>query len=113
MLFHRWALMGAIRSFTTIQAATDWRGWPGPVETSTGRSRSTAGSTTPGIDCPWTSVLEPRFVLEVARLLDQKGDQAGAREEYERFLGLWKNADPGLPELAEARTRLAELEALS
>jgi tetratricopeptide (TPR) repeat protein len=65
---------------------------------------------TPGVDCPWTSVLEPRFVLEVARLLDQKGDHTGASEEYERFLDLWKNADPDLPELAEARTSLAKLE---
>jgi hypothetical protein len=48
-------------------------------------------------------VLEPRHILELARLLGQAGDKAGARVEYDRFLTLWANADAGLPELAEAR----------
>ncbi len=64
---------------------------------------------TPSLENKWTAVLEPRYVLQIARLLDQKGDVDGARKEYERFLELWKNADPGLPELEEARTRLARL----
>jgi tetratricopeptide (TPR) repeat protein len=63
---------------------------------------------TPDISNPWTSMLEPRYVLELARLLDQSGDEAGAREEYRRFVELWKNADPGLPELDEARAYLAK-----
>jgi len=61
---------------------------------------------TPDISQKWTLVYEPRWVLEMARLLDQQGDKAGARAEYQRFADLWKNADPGLPELAEARTKL-------
>jgi tetratricopeptide (TPR) repeat protein len=65
---------------------------------------------TPSIESKWTSALEPRYVLEIARLLDQKGDYDAAREEYGRFLELWKNADPGLPELEEARTAVARLE---
>ena len=55
----------------------------------------------------WTAMLEPRLVLELARLLDQSGDPNGARTEYQRFLDLWKNADAGLPELKEARAYLA------
>ena len=51
----------------------------------------------------WTAMLEPRYVLEIARLLDEMGDKEGARTEYERFLELWKDADEGLPELEEAR----------
>jgi hypothetical protein len=47
--------------------------------------------------------MEPRYVLEMARLLDETGDKDGARAEYERFLELWKDADPDLPELKEAR----------
>ncbi len=54
----------------------------------------------------WTAVLEPRYVLELARLLDQSGDAAGARAQYQRFLELWNDADPGLPELDEARRYL-------
>jgi len=64
----------------------------------------------PSADHIFIGVLEPRYVLELARLLDQVGDQAAARDEYQRFLELWKDADPDLPELAEARTRLAQLE---
>lgn len=67
------------------------------------------GLLTPDISAKWTSVLEPRFVLELARLLDKTGDRAGARGEYQRFLDLWKGADPGLPEVGEARRRLSQL----
>jgi tetratricopeptide (TPR) repeat protein len=54
----------------------------------------------------WTAMLEPRYVLELARLLDKQGDKAGAKKEYQRFLELWKHADPGLPEVAEAKARI-------
>ncbi len=54
----------------------------------------------------WTAMLEPRYVLALARLLDQQGDKAGARKEYQRFLELWKDADPGQPEVAEAKRKV-------
>ena len=54
-----------------------------------------------------SAVLEPRHILELARLLTAEGDAAGARVEYERFLKLWANADAGLPELSEAKKALA------
>jgi len=57
----------------------------------------------PGPEAKWTAMLEPRYVLAVARLLDQSGDVDGARTEYERFLDLWKDADDDRPELQEAR----------
>jgi tetratricopeptide (TPR) repeat protein len=53
------------------------------------------------------AALEPRDVLELARQLDAHQDRAAARVEYERFLQLWANADPSLPELSEARTAIA------
>ena len=62
---------------------------------------------TPDVGSKWTAMLEPRYVLALARLLDQTGDTAAARAEYQRFLDLWKDADPELPELAEARAYIA------
>ncbi|HEY6212814.1 MAG TPA: tetratricopeptide repeat protein, partial [Vicinamibacterales bacterium] len=58
---------------------------------------------TPGRESKWTAFYEPRYVLAIARLLDRQGQRDAAREESRRFLALWKNADPGLPEIAEAR----------
>ena len=54
-----------------------------------------------------SAVLEPRYILELARLLNEEGDEAGARVEYGRFLKLWANADAGLPELSEAKKALS------
>jgi tetratricopeptide (TPR) repeat protein len=56
-----------------------------------------------GPDLKWVSLFEPRYVLQLARLLDAAGDRDGARIEYRRFLETWKTADAHLPELAEAR----------
>jgi serine/threonine protein kinase len=50
-----------------------------------------------------SAVLEPRHVLELARLQIAEGNATAARVEYARFLTLWANADLGLPELSEAK----------
>jgi non-specific serine/threonine protein kinase len=57
---------------------------------------------TPSMDSKWTAALEPRYVLALARLLEESGDETAARQEYQRFLDLWKGADPDLPELKDA-----------
>lgn len=62
---------------------------------------------TPGPDQMRVSALEPRYILQIARLLELSGDTPGARREYRRFLDLWEQADADLPELAEARRALA------
>lgn len=54
----------------------------------------------------WTAIVEPRLVLQLARLLDKKGDRTAARQEYQRFLTLWNHADSNLPELTEARAKV-------
>ena len=54
----------------------------------------------------WVSLYEPRYELQLARLLGAAGDRQAARIEYTRFLELWKLADADLPELAEARWAL-------
>jgi hypothetical protein len=43
------------------------------------------------------------------RIRQDHGDPAGARQSLAAFLELWKNADPGLPEVEDAKSRLAAL----
>ena len=40
---------------------------------------------------------------------EKSGWNEKAVEKYEEFLDIWKNADPGIPEIADARQRLARL----
>ncbi|HVP50248.1 MAG TPA: tetratricopeptide repeat protein [Candidatus Bathyarchaeia archaeon] len=47
----------------------------------------------------------------LGKIDERKGDRARAIEECRRFLDLWKDADPGLPEVADAAKALATLEA--
>ena len=51
---------------------------------------------TPDMSQKWTAILEPRLILQLARALERKGDRSSARQEYQRFLDLWKRADGGL-----------------
>ncbi len=57
---------------------------------------------------PWalTSV-KAHYWLGMA--YEQQGNKAKAREEYEKFLEIWKEADFNSPELADAKARLAKL----
>jgi tetratricopeptide (TPR) repeat protein len=45
----------------------------------------------------------------LGKILEQRDRKENAVAFYERFLELWKDADPGTPEIRDAKTRLAAL----
>jgi len=42
-------------------------------------------------------------------IYEEQGDKSKAIEHYEKFLDLWKDADPGIPEVEDTKKRLAGL----
>jgi tetratricopeptide (TPR) repeat protein len=45
----------------------------------------------------------------LGKIYEEQGDTAKAIEHYERFLTLWKDADPGIAEIEDAKKRLVGL----
>jgi tetratricopeptide (TPR) repeat protein len=45
----------------------------------------------------------------IGKIYEQQSDTAKAIEHYEKFLDLWKDADPGIAEVVDAKKRVAEL----
>jgi eukaryotic-like serine/threonine-protein kinase len=48
--------------------------------------------------------------LELGRVYQKQGDKANARIAYQNFLAAWKDADPDLPLLHEAKAEYAKLQ---
>jgi serine/threonine protein kinase len=54
-------------------------------------------------------VIYARSYYKAGKVYEQMGKKVEAREKYDKFLDLWKDADPGLPEVEDAKKRLAAL----
>ena len=55
------------------------------------------------------SPLYPLAYVQQARAYALSGDQAKARKAYQDFLALWKEADPEIPILREAKVEYSRL----
>ena len=57
-------------------------------------------------------LIHPVYHYRLAKLYQEKGWKGKVIEHYEKFLDLWKDADPGIAEVEDARERLAGLKNL-
>jgi len=57
----------------------------------------------------YDQLIYARAYFELGKVFEDQGNTTKSIEFYEKFLDLWKDADPGLPEVDDAKKRLAGL----
>jgi serine/threonine protein kinase/Flp pilus assembly protein TadD len=57
----------------------------------------------------WDGDIYAKAFFMLGKIYEEQGGAAKAIEHYEKFLELWKDADPGLPEVDDARARLSKI----
>ena len=58
----------------------------------------------------WLGDLYAKSFYMLGKIYEKKEMIRDARENYEKFLELWKDAGPGIPEVTDAKKRLASLQ---
>jgi serine/threonine protein kinase/Tfp pilus assembly protein PilF len=53
----------------------------------------------------WDGDIYAKSFYMLGKICEQQGETTKAKEHYEKFLDLWKDADPGLPEIADTRKK--------
>ncbi len=54
-------------------------------------------------------LIHPKYHYKLAKLYEEKNWMGKAIEQYGKFLEIWKDADPGITEVEDARKRLIKL----
>ena len=65
------------------------------------------------IDCSLRAAVYTRTFHLLGKIYEKKGDKRLAIENTKKFLDLWKDADPDLPDLIDAKERLARLKGMT
>ena len=60
-------------------------------------------------DFGFRAMYYPRSIYLLGKIYEQTGDRNLALKNYKKFLEMWKNADEDLPDLIDAKKRLANL----
>ncbi len=64
-------------------------------------------------DSSWRGFTYPLGFHLLGKIYEKKGDTQRAIYNTEKFLDLWKDADPDLPDLIDTKKRLAKLQGMS